>query len=513
MALSQKLELRQGQSLVMTPQLQQAIKLLQLSNLELGAYVEQELERNPFLERDEGEPAERAPGEAPQEAGKAASESAGETALDVGLAAAAPPAEHSGELDTDFDNLYADRSRADAVNDAAAHREALAIDWSNARGGSTRFDDASMDFEESLTGAPSLRDHLNQQVGLLFEAGSDRLIASFLVDLVDEAGYLRADLGEIAGRLGAPPAKVEAVLARLQTLEPTGICARSLAECMKLQLVERNRFDPAMQALLANLELVARRDLGALSRLCGVETDDVLDMIEELKSLNPKPGLAFGHEPVQPVIPDVFVREGPQGAWLVELNTETLPRVLVNQRYYSEVASQSPSRESRTYVSECLTNANWLVRSLEQRATTILKVATEIVRQQDAFFIHGVQHLRPLNLKTVAEAIGMHESTVSRVTANKYLASKRGLFEMKYFFTSAIASADGGEAHSAEAVRHRIKELIDGEDAREILSDDRIVAILRSAGIDIARRTVAKYREAMRIPSSVQRRRLKALSA
>jgi RNA polymerase sigma-54 factor len=303
------------------------------------------------------------------------------------------------------------------------------------------------------------------------------------------------------------------VLAVLQTFDPPGVFARDLAECLALQLKERDRFDPAMQALVARLDLVARRDFAALKKACGVGDEDLADMIAEIRRLNPKPGLAFGSAPVHPIVPDVFVHPAPDGAWLVELNSDTLPKVLVNQRYYAEVSATARREGEKSYLAECLQSATWLVRALDQRARTILKVANEIVRQQDAFFAHGVEQLRPLNLKTVAEAIGMHESTVSRVTANKYMATSRGIFELKYFFTSAIAAAHGGEAHSAEAVRHRIKQLIDAESAADVLSDDTIVNRLREAGIDIARRTVAKYREALRIPSSVQRRREKQVAA
>jgi len=299
------------------------------------------------------------------------------------------------------------------------------------------------------------------------------------------------------------------VLAVLQGFDPPGICARTLSECLAIQLKERDRFDPAMQALLAHLDLVARRDFSALRRICGVDDADLSDMIAEIRRLNPKPGLSFGSSVVQPIVPDVFVRPSQEGGWLVELNSDTLPKVLVNQTYYSEVSRTAKNDGEKSYLADCLQTATWLIRALDQRAKTILKVSTEIVRQQDAFFAHGVQFLRPLNLKTVADAIGMHESTVSRVTANKYMATSRGIFELKYFFTSSIAAADGGEAHSAEAVRHRIKQLIDAESAQDVLSDDTIVERLRGAGIDIARRTVAKYREAMRIPSSVQRRREK----
>ncbi len=337
----------------------------------------------------------------------------------------------------------------------------------------------------------------------------DQLIGQYLIDLVDETGYLTGDLADVADKLGAPPARVEAVLRVLQTLDPTGVCARGLAECLIIQLKERDRFDPAMQALVEHLDLLAKRDLGALRKLCGVDDEDLLDMIAELRALDPKPGLAFGSAPVQPVVPDVFVRKGQDGTWVVELNSDTLPKVLVSQTYYAEVSKTTKNAAEKAYLADCLQSASWLVRALDQRAKTILKVATEIVRQQDAFLLFGVAHLKPLNLKTVAEAISMHESTVSRVTANKYMATSRGIFELKYFFTSAIAASDGGEAHSAEAVRHRIKKLIDAETIGDVLSDDTIVEKLRGDGIDIARRTVAKYREAMRIPSSVQRRREK----
>jgi RNA polymerase sigma-54 factor len=235
-------------------------------------------------------------------------------------------------------------------------------------------------------------------------------------------------------------------------------------------------------------------------------------MIAEIKSLNPKPGEAFEPPLDQPVVPDVLVRRGPDGGWAIELNSDTLPRVLVNNAYYSEVSGRTAKdKKAKEYLSDCLQSANWLVRSLHQRATTILKVATEIVRQQDRFLEHGVQYLRPLVLRDIADAIGMHESTVSRVTSNKFVATPRGIFELKYFFTASIASSGGGEAHSAEAVRDRIKRLIDAEPPSAVLSDDRIVELLRDDGVDIARRTVAKYREALRIPSSVQRRREKAM--
>jgi RNA polymerase sigma-54 factor len=260
------------------------------------------------------------------------------------------------------------------------------------------------------------------------------------------------------------------------------------------------------------LPLLAARNVAALIRICGVDAADLAEMVAEIKALDPRPGHAFDPPVAQPVIPDILMRAQPDGGWAIELNAETLPRVLVNNRYYARVSRAGLSNTDREYLSERLQAANWLVKSLHQRATTILKVASEIVRQQDGFFREGVQSLRPLILRDIADAIGMHESTVSRVTTNKYIATPRGLFELKYFFTAAIPAARGGDAHSAEAVRFRIRGLIEAETSDDTLSDERIVELLQENGIDIARRTVAKYREAMRIPSSVQRRREKLLT-
>jgi len=366
--------------------------------------------------------------------------------------------------------------------------------------------------EQMVAGRKSLREHLFEQLAVDIADPIDRMIGAHLIDMLDEAGYMVGDLEVLATQLGCALARVEATLARLQGFDPTGIFARSLAECLGLQLKERDRLDPAMQRLLENLPRLAARDLAGLMRLCGVDAEDLAQMIAEIKALDPKPGLAFDPAPAQPVTPDILMRPQRGGTgWILELNSETLPRVLVNTRYYAKVTRAARDRCEKQYLSERLQSANWLAKSLHQRATTILKAATEIVRQQEAFFRRGVQHLRPLILRDVADAIGMHESTVSRVTRNKYIASPRGVFELKYFFTSAIAAANGGSAHSAEAVRFRIKALIDAEAGSEALSDERIVEVLQTDGIDIARRTVAKFREALRIPSSVQRRREKSL--
>ena len=501
MALTQRLQIRQSQALVMTPQLMQAIKLLQLSNLDLVAYVEAELERNPLLDRS----AEDEPSPREAEDSQSAEKMNGDAAAWNG-AEAEPGRERSEErLETPLD----DTSPADneSIRPRTSETPAGYSEWATV--GSGGRDDGEYNLESFVSAETTLADRLREQLALAVTDPVRRMIGQYLIDLVDEAGYVSGDLEAVAERLGTTVKEIEAVLGILQGFDPPGICARDLAECLTLQLKERDRFDPAMAALIARLDLLAKRDFAALKRICGVGDEDLADMIGEIRRLNPKPGLAFGSAVVQPIVPDVFVRPAPDGAWIVELNSDTLPKVLVNQSYYAEVSATARRDTDKSYLAECLQSATWLVRALDQRARTILKVANEIVRQQDAFFAHGVEHLRPLNLKTVAEAIGMHESTVSRVTANKYMATTRGIFELKYFFTSAIAAAHGGEAHSAEAVRHRIKHLIDAETAADVLSDDTIVEKLRAAGIDIARRTVAKYREAMRIPSSVQRRREK----
>jgi len=507
--------MRQSQSLVMTPQLMQAIKLLQLSNLDLVAYVDAELERNPLLERSDSDDGEsddrRGSGETPDD-GEARFEGGGDTAVDNDWSESrieTDPEAIAANFDTDLANVFPD----DAGKPAAEVAPALPVESWSAAPSRQPISSEDYNLEAFVAEQKTLADHLADQFGLAVSDPTMRLVGQVLISEIDEAGYLRADLADIAERLEAPAELVESTLSVIQTLDPPGVGARDLAECLAIQLRERDRYDPCMQALVAHLDLVARRDNAQLRRICGVDDEDLADMLSELRALDPKPGSAFGDVHVQPVIPDVMVRPGPDGAWRVELNTGTLPRVLVNQEYYATVSRKRRSDSDKTYLADCLQTANWLVKSLHQRARTILKVATEIVRQQDAFLAHGVRHLRPLNLKTVAEAIGMHESTVSRVTSNKYMATPRGIFELKYFFTAAIASAEGGEAHSAEAVRHRIRQMIDQEPAEAILSDDTIVRRLRESGIDIARRTVAKYREAMRIPSSVQRRRDKQAKA
>ncbi len=490
----------------MTPQLLQAIKLLQLSSLDLATYVEGELERNPLLERGV-EDGPVTPAQAPEEArGPENDATAGDWASEP-LETSRAAIEQG--LGTELENVFPDDGGSGGGEKQAAPDmpPPAYSEWSGAGTGTGSSEGYNL--QAFVSAEATLFDHLTEQMALAVPDPVDRMIGQYLIDMVDEAGYLGGELSDIADKLGASSARVQAVLDILQTFDPPGVFARNLTECLAIQLKDRNRFDPCMQILVQNLPLLAKADFAALRRLCSVNDEDLVEMIAEIRNLNPKPGLAFGSSLVQPIVPDVYVKSAPNGLWQVELNSDTLPKVLVNQRYYTQVAKTARGEKDKSYLAECLQSATWLVRALDQRAKTILKVSSEIVRQQDGFFARGVEHLRPLNLKTVAEAIGMHESTISRVTANKYMATTRGIFELKYFFTSSIASSDGGEAHSAEAVRHRIRQLIDAESARDVLSDDTIVDMLREAGIDIARRTVAKYREAMRIPSSVQRRREK----
>lgn len=499
MSLAPRLDLRQTQSLVMTPQLQQAIKLLALSNLEVEGFIAEEIEKNPLLEaarEDDGGAPDPVGGEEvvpPRDEPARADElltlgdSAGEASLDVDLAT---------------ESFHHD-SASDSIGGLDG---GLGLGGTGSGGG----DGEGLDFDSFAGSADTLQDHLTAQAGAVI-AGPDMFIAAHLIDQIDECGYLSVSLLDVANRLGVPLARVEAVLAVIQSFDPTGVGARDLAECIALQAKEVDRYDPAMARLIDNLDLLARGQIAQLRRICGVDEEDMADMIRELRDYDPKPGCRYGGESVPAVVPDIFVaRRG--ASWGIEINAATLPRVLVNRAYYAELSGTTgKDKTSKGWLSDCLASANWLVKALDQRQRTIIKVATEIVKQQEAFFLHGVAHLRPLTLARVAEAIEMHESTVSRVTSNKYLSCARGTFELKYFFTSAIQSADGGDAVSAEAVKSAIRALIGAEDPKKILSDDTLVDLLNAKGFDIARRTVAKYRESMGIGSSVQRRRQKAL--
>ncbi len=505
MALAPRLELRQGQSLVMTPQLLQAIKLLQLSALELAAYVEAELERNPLIERAEP-PADSGPIDPPPAAAAPDEPREGDWAADD---MAADRGAIENDLGTNLENAFPDDAPVPQKPDPRDEQATFGAFETGMRSGSASFDDDGNGLEAAAPSETSLQEHLERQLGLTLLDATDRQIGLTIIAAIESTGWLGEPVAGIAERLGIAEPRVLAVLKTVQAFDPAGVGARSLGECLALQMKELNRLDPAMQALIDHLELLAKRDFAALRRICGVDQEDIADMVAEIRRLDPKPGLRFGGSIAQSVIPDVFIRQAHDGGWQVELNQDALPKVLLNKSYFARVSGKTKGSGNAAFVDEAWSSANWLVRALDQRAKTILKVASEIVRQQDGFFAYGVAHLRPLNLKQIATAVALHESTISRVTSNKFMATPRGLFEMKYFFTAAIAGADGTEAHSAEAVRHRIKGLVEAETPDAILSDDAIVTRLRGSGIDIARRTVAKYRESLRIPSSAARRREK----
>ena len=484
MRIGPSLLLASRQTLAMTPQLQQAIKLLQFSHLELAAFIQQELEKNPLLSEGASDDGPIAEPETP------VLDAPADTA--EALAAAAPAL---AEADDRWTREHADRG-GDATASTVGQREGVPD---------------ALDF---VAGRPrSLAVYVLEQIDLLFAGAAERRIALKLAEGLDEAGYCRLDVASVTEATGASVSAVETVWARLRQIEPAGLFARSVAECLAAQLAERDRLDPAMKALLDNLDLVAAGELGQLRRRCGVDDEDLRDMLSELRTLDPRPGQAFDFEPIQPVAPDLYlsVAKDPdtgEDGWFIELNTDALPKVLVDRNYHATLMKGARAKPDRAFVAERFQSANWLVKTLEQRATTILKVAREIVRQQDGFFRHGVSALKPLVLRDIAIATELHESTVSRVTSNKYIATPRGIFELKYFFTSSLPARTPGVVVSSESVRSRIRLLVGGESSHQPLSDDRIVDLLKGEGVEIARRTVAKYREAMRIPSSAERRRL-----
>ena len=491
MGLGPRLDIRQTQALVMTPQLQQAIKLLALSNLELEAVIAEELAKNPLLEaqgggEEEGGDADAAPVSNYEES-------------EGGDSADAPDDPGADELITGHD------ARDEAPMD---------FDWQDQASETDSFTDLSssggegeaFDFDRLEHKAASLAEYLTDQ--LHGASGTAGEMARLLAEILDETGYLLVPIKDIAESTGAPVALVEQGLALVQGLEPPGVGARDLAECLALQAKAADRYDPAMARLIDNLDLLSKGRLNDLKRICGVDDEDLADMIRELRAYDPKPGCQFVQGGSEAVMPDVFVRQLSSG-YSVELNNATLPRLIVNRRYYQELKSGPQDKASKAWLGDCLQTANWLIKALDQRARTIVKVVSEIVKRQQGFFERGVSAMKPMTLREVAEAIEMHESTVSRVTSNKYLLCDRGLYELKYFFGSGVASSEGDGA-AAEAVKAGIREVIEAE--TDILSDEAIAGRLKQRGFDVARRTVVKYREAMGIGSSIQRRRQRKMT-
>lgn len=484
-----RLDLKQTQSMTMTPQLRQAIALLQLNNIELDAHLRNEIQSNPFLEMDDGQNKNQ------QTTSDSEPSSEQESAT---------PISKEDHLDADYSNVWQDDNNGTPSEGSMNH-----ISGS----GSHQFNDTAFSYENTLPEKPSLYNHLSEQIAIDMPEAAERVIAYRLVESLSESGYYTGDLSKVAEELACPKEDVEDILAKLQNMDPAGIFARDLSECLAIQLKDRDRYSPPMQKLIANLDLIEKHDFKKLMSACDIDELTLRALMAEIRTLNPKPGLEFADLISQTLIPDVYVRrkkdKNADLMWAIELNNETLPKVLINQTYYAEVKKSPLQKDESQYLTDRFNAANWIARALDQRAQTILKVSTEIVKQQEAFFLYGVQYLKPLVLRDIAKECELHESTVSRVTTNKYMSTSRGVYELKFFFSASLGGNSGGMTHAAQAVKARIKELIDNEDPKKVLSDDAIVETLTKEGIDIARRTVAKYREAMKIGSSVQRRREK----
>lgn len=492
MAVTPRIEIKQSQSLLMTPQLRQAINLLQMSNLELSELLSKELENNPFLEREDDRLAD--------------AEISSQPSIDDYPQEQQPNSEEDYTPDIDYDNSFddyaSDREGYDGNNDYS---------WSEYASSKNHNADEEFDFfEKKLSNKPSLYELLDQQISLNFATIKDKIIASRLSAFLDESGYFRGNIKDIATKLNLPVEDIENILRIMQGFEPSGIFARDLKECLSIQLKDLNRLDPQMQKLLDNLELLGQRKFKELKKICAADDEDLATMIADIKMLNPKPAADYHSDTASNIIPDVFVRTNKQGDYLIELNNMSLPRLLINKEYYSEIKNLSgKNKEAKRYLKEQLGHAGFLMKALHQRATSILRVCEEIVRNQREFFEKGIDYLKPMLLRDVAEALEMHESTISRVTTNKYMHTPRGIFELKYFFSAAAGTYTGDENTSVISIKHQIKQLIENEEPQNILSDDKIVELMAQKGIKIARRTVNKYREAMGIPTSAERKRQK----
>ena len=491
MAVTPRIEIKQSQSLLMTPQLRQAINLLQMSNIELNELVQKELESNPLLERED-EKLSSLNDDKPQTIDDYPDDS--------------PPVIEDYSADIDYDNQFDDYG-----GDREGYEGNSDYSWEDYSSSKGNHDNEDFDyFEKKLKNDKSLYLLLEEQISLNFTSPRNRIIASRVAEFLDESGYFRGDIQNIASKLNLPVEEIRKILEKMKTFEPAGIFAENLADCLTIQLKDIDRFDPMMECLIANLNLLGERKFKELKKICNIDDEDLSSMISDIKALNPKPAAGFEHDLTTYVIPDVFVKTNKHGDYLIELNSMSLPKVLINKEYYSEIKNLGGKhKEAKRYLKEQMSNAGFLVKALHQRATTILKVSEEIVKNQRAFFEQGVEHLKPMLLRDVAEAVEMHESTVSRVTNHKYMHTPRGMFELKYFFSAAASTYTGDDSTSVTSIKHQIKKMIDEETPQKILSDDKIVELMAQKGIKIARRTVNKYREAMGIPTSAERKRQK----
>jgi len=485
MALKQTHHLRQAQSLVMTPKLQQSIQLLEMTNHQLNEFVKDEIEKNPFL--DEVVTTETADTQG--------SENSNTPKRELNSAP------ENGEFSEQ--KIISTASNKSSWEPRSFENNSRDTQFKN-----TNENNEITSITNRLVQGSSLQDHLLMQFNLERHTADEAMIAARLIDAIDNDGYLRTDIHEVASELGQHQISILNVLERIQTLEPTGVGARNLGECFALQLKEINRLDPPMKIMLDNLHLLSKRKYQELQKLCEVSSEELSEMIDKLRHLDPNPGSSFEQSSIQVLIPDVLMRQSSEQdlSWHVELNPEAFPSILLNADYTVDARKALRDKTERQFITDNLVSAKWLIRALEKRASTIIRVAEKIVRKQENFFREGVSALKPMTLKDIARELEVHESTISRTVNGKYIDTPMGIMEFKSFFSVALQNQDG-TASSAESVRHRIKELIETENSTTALSDESIARLLSAEGISIARRTVAKYRELMFIPTSAQRKR------
>ena len=476
MQISQNLKLKQSQSLVMTPQLQQAIKLLQLNNIELCDLVNKELEENPFLENKT-------------------------TEIELNEFKKEENTENTVEAFQNGESLKDDTSSLDYEN-----RWDQEIKTNSGNNNFETLDPGSI-AEQTVSEKVTLKTILRQQASVEFSESKEKLISEIIIDYIEPSGWLTKNLDDLADIIGCDNDTLEKIIRRMQKFEPTGVFAKNLSECLKIQLENKGILTEDMLLLIENFDMLARGEIKSLCKVCKISEIQLTENIKNIKKLNPKPGTIYTEDNEPIYHPDVIVKHK-NNSWEVELNNSTLPKIIVNEDYINELEKLTTKEGDKKFISESVTSARWLLKAIEQRNVTTLKISSEIVKQQKDFFEKGVSFLKPMILKDVAKKIGMHESTVSRVTTGKLMLTPRGIVEMKKFFTATINSTIKGESHSAASVRETLKNLITNEPLNNPLSDELIVIQLKKEGINLARRTVAKYRELLNIPSSSERRKM-----
>ena len=484
MKLGQQLKIKQNQSLIMTPQLQQAIKLLQLTNIELEEFIDQAKLENPFLKENNHTKIK-----------KVVEEKNSNSYDNVDSFFDPLKKESKLELENNFDSHISSNSKIE--NKQLYEKEII-------RSGTDK--SAGEVIEKTLKQQVSLREHVVNQININFKDTDYKNVAIRMIDYLHPSGWFISSECEVANDLNVNVFVVKKILSKLKTLEPVGIFSQNLGECLKFQLIENKKYNQQFEILLENLNMLPSGKFKQVSKLCKVSEEKLFEMIRLLKTLNPKPAEQFNQESSYIDQPDVIIKKSPKG-WRIDLNGSTLPSVNLDERYIQEIDSYNLDDRGKNFALEKIGEARWLKKAVEQRNKTILKVTSEILKKQLGFFKHGFSHMKPMILKDISDAIGMHESTVSRVTNSKLILTEWGVMPLKNFFSASISGSENSELHAASAVRETIKTLISSEIAEKPLSDDKLAGILNKEGMDVARRTVAKYRDMLNIPSSSQRRR------